>query len=184
MAPKTIPLDEVVQVLRRQAQLHENHAFSMFIEAAAQHLELQDQLLATYAKHIGAAHGDLLDNYKIALQEFLDKTEWVQKTCAGHELGMHRADVLKLRIESLQSSLEWAQGFANDLKVEVESQKKLLDGLRDLCGYVENGTSTALKISQDDATKDWVVTVGKDSVFGRSFKDVVRSAIEKFGGGL
>lgn len=180
MAPKTIPLDEVVQVLRRQAQLHENHAFSMFIEAAAQHLELQDQLLATYAKHIGAAPGDLLDNYKIALQEFLDKTEWVQKTCAGHELGMHRADVLKQRIENLQL----AHGELDMLKTEIVQQKRLLDGLRDLCGYVENGTSTTLKISQDDATNDWVVTVGKDSVFGRSFKDVVLSAIEKFGGGL
>lgn len=77
MAPKTIPLDEVVQVLRRQAQLHENHAFSMFIEAAAQHLELQDQLLATYAKHTGAAPGDLLDNYKIARPKDAPQTEHV-----------------------------------------------------------------------------------------------------------
>lgn len=43
-----------------------------------------------------------LEQYKIALQEWLDKTDWVQKTSAGHELGMHRADVLKQRIEHLQ----------------------------------------------------------------------------------
>lgn len=105
MAPKTIPLDELVQVLRSHAQLHNDHAFSMFLEAAAQCMEIQDQLLASYAKHIGATQGNLTDNYKIALQEWLDKTEWVQKTCENHELGMHRADVLKQRIENLQREL-------------------------------------------------------------------------------
>ena len=30
---------------------------------------------------------------------WLDKTEWVQETVKPHELGMHRADVLKQRIE-------------------------------------------------------------------------------------
>lgn len=32
--------------------------------------------------------------------------------------------------------------------------------LRDLCGYVENGTSGWVTLSQDDATKDWFVMVG------------------------
>jgi hypothetical protein len=38
-------------------------------------------------------------NYKKALEAWLDKTEWVQETVKPHELGMHRADVLKQRIE-------------------------------------------------------------------------------------
>ena len=38
-------------------------------------------------------------NYKKALEVWLDKTEWVQETVKPHELGMHRADVLKQRIE-------------------------------------------------------------------------------------
>jgi hypothetical protein len=38
-------------------------------------------------------------NYKKALEVWLDKTEWVQETVKSHELGMHRADVLKQRIE-------------------------------------------------------------------------------------
>lgn len=31
--------------------------------------------------------------------------------------------------------------------------------LNAICGYVENGTSSAVKIFQDDATRDWIVKV-------------------------
>ncbi|MFN3375602.1 MAG: DUF4406 domain-containing protein [Burkholderiaceae bacterium] len=41
-----------------------------------------------------------------ALREWLDKTEWVQKTATAQELGKHRADVLRLRIEALEAQLE------------------------------------------------------------------------------
>jgi hypothetical protein len=45
-------------------------------------------------------------NYKKALEVWLDKTEWVQETVKPHELGMHRADVLKQRIkEALRKPL-------------------------------------------------------------------------------
>ncbi len=37
-----------------------------------------------------------------ALTVWFEKTHWVQQSCAPHELGMHRADVLKSRIEKLQ----------------------------------------------------------------------------------
>jgi hypothetical protein len=40
-------------------------------------------------------------NYKKALEVWLDKTEWVQETVKPHELGMHRADVLKQRIKEV-----------------------------------------------------------------------------------
>jgi hypothetical protein len=36
------------------------------------------------------------------LAEWLAKTEWVQKTSDWQELGLHRADVLKRRIEILE----------------------------------------------------------------------------------
>lgn len=38
------------------------------------------------------------DNYKRAYDEWTEKTEWVQQTVQSHELGMHRADVLRERI--------------------------------------------------------------------------------------
>jgi hypothetical protein len=46
-------------------------------------------------------------NYKKALEVWLDKTEWVQETVKPHELGMHRADVLKQRIEEASPQRIW-----------------------------------------------------------------------------
>jgi hypothetical protein len=40
-----------------------------------------------------------------ALKEWSDKTDWVQETAQPLELGMHRADVLKQRIERLKASI-------------------------------------------------------------------------------
>lgn len=42
---------------------------------------------------------------KVALQEWYTKTDWVQETCTPCEIGMHRADVLKARIDDLQQSV-------------------------------------------------------------------------------
>jgi hypothetical protein len=39
--------------------------------------------------------------HELVLKQWLEKTEWVQETAQGGELGMHRADVLKKRIETL-----------------------------------------------------------------------------------
>ena len=46
-------------------------------------------------------------NYKKALEVWLDKTEWVQETVKSHELGMHRADVLKQRIQEASPQRTW-----------------------------------------------------------------------------
>ncbi len=42
---------------------------------------------------------------KEALQQWYHKTDWVQETCTPRELGMHRADVLKARIDDLKQSV-------------------------------------------------------------------------------
>lgn len=39
----------------------------------------------------------------IALDEWMEKTDWVQQTIRPRELGMHRADVLRARIEALDA---------------------------------------------------------------------------------
>jgi len=52
--------------------------------------------------------------------------------------------------------------------------------IRRLCGYIENGTSGFVQISQDDATKDWVIRVGDSSrpsmYHGASFDEAVAAA--------
>ena len=54
----------------------------------------------------------------------------------------------------------------------LKACEKHLSILRSLCGYVENGTNTVVHITQDDATKDWVLTVGnpqRELVFSNTF---------------
>jgi hypothetical protein len=53
-----------------------------------------------------------VDMLKGALKEWSDKTEWVQETAQPLELGMHRADVLKQRIDNLNKALTWEQNRA------------------------------------------------------------------------
>ena len=63
---------------------------------------LEDETSEKYCPAITAIKEALAEsepNYKKALEVWLDKTEWVQETVKPHELGMHRADVLKQRIE-------------------------------------------------------------------------------------
>lgn len=55
------------------------------------------------------------DLYKAAYEEWQDKTEWVQQTATYDELGMHRADVLRKRIDQLEAKLEAAYDHINEL---------------------------------------------------------------------
>ncbi len=49
------------------------------------------------------AERDRLQQFEAAYNEWHDKTEWVQKTAKANELGKHRADVLKDRVDQLQA---------------------------------------------------------------------------------
>ncbi len=54
-----------------------------------------------------------------------------------------------------------------------------LKAIRDLCGYVEDGSAGVLKIFQDDATKDWFVKVGNTRIAcGRSFNAAIDAAMK------
>lgn len=65
-------------------------------------------------------------------------------------------------------------------KVELEEQAKdaaRLAGLRELMGYVEDGSSTTVKLFQDDATKSFFVKVGRKVYFDSSFKGAIDEAM-------
>jgi hypothetical protein len=49
---------------------------------------------------------DLVQRLRTELLEWLDKTKWVRQTCQTHELGLHRADILRNRIEALTAEVE------------------------------------------------------------------------------
>ena len=43
-----------------------------------------------------------LEEYRKSWYEWSEKTDWVQETAKAKELGMHRADILRKRIEDLE----------------------------------------------------------------------------------
>jgi hypothetical protein len=50
--------------------------------------------------------------------------------------------------------------------------------LRNCLGYVQNGTSTTVTLSQDDATYDFVVRVGKRSYSDRNLDEAINKAAQ------
>jgi Lar family restriction alleviation protein len=52
------------------------------------------------------AERDRLQQFEAAYNEWHDKTEWVQKTAEAHDLGKHRADVLKERVDKIQAEVD------------------------------------------------------------------------------
>ncbi len=64
---------------------------------------------------------------------------------------------------------------------ELRADKERLRGLRELCGYVENGSDTVVTLFQDDATKDWFCKVGKTSHWGNSFDAAIDAARQQGG---
>ena len=64
-----------------------------------------------------------------------------------------------------------------------QDKAALFDAIRALCGYVEDGSSTSVLLSQDDACKDWLVKVGNVSFHGTSPGDAINNAIIGLEGG-
>lgn len=69
---------------RKAVKLTDDELYEMYSESAHQPAPVQEP------------------DYKQAFDVWQDKTEWVQETAKPHELGMHRADVLRQRIEAAQ----------------------------------------------------------------------------------
>lgn len=61
---------------------------------------------------------------------------------------------------------------------EAVKDTERLGSLREMCGYVEDGSSDVLKICQDDATGDWLVRVGDAwPAHGRTLRQAIDAAI-------
>jgi hypothetical protein len=60
------------------------------------------------AHHRTARDEALLRQHEIANNLWIEKTDWVQQTAQDSELGLHRADALRLRIENYEALLRQA----------------------------------------------------------------------------
>lgn len=68
-------------------------------------------------------------------------------------------------------------GEAREIGLRAEALTRVR-GLRKLCGYVEDGSSDKVTICQDDATRTWVVTVGRRQHYGTTFEAAIDAAIK------
>lgn len=71
---------------------------------------------------------------------------------------------------------------ASSVQSEQERDAKLLQAVRRLCGYIENGSDMVVTICQDDATRDWILRVGSSprlkSYYDSSFHAVIQKAAD------
>ena len=68
-----------------------------------------------YARLVGGKIGEFileqqktileLEKFREAWHEWSEKTDWIQETATAKELGMHRADVMRKRIEDLEKEV-------------------------------------------------------------------------------
>jgi hypothetical protein len=69
----------------------------------------------------------------------------------------------------------------------IQEEKRLYrcarnwDLLIRFCGYVENGSDTTVSLGQDDATRTWVLRVGKHLFYGSSPTSVLEAAVNELG---
>ena len=64
-------------------------------------LARENEILRAENDSLRATH----DRLAAAFDEWIEKTDWVQQTVQVHELGKHRADVLRGRITELEAKL-------------------------------------------------------------------------------
>ena len=96
-----------------------------------------------------------LEQIEHAFSEWLEKTEWVQKTVHFSELGMHRADVLRKRIDLLKAENESLRLRCDRLDADKQAMTEthvLYTWLRKKCDQPSNDQVAV----QMNIGHDWV----------------------------
>lgn len=79
-----------------------------------------------------------------------------------------------------ESSARHMAGIAANEILELRAKLEAFDALRELCGYVGDGSQTRVTIDQDDATRAWSIQVGKKSwVYGNTLALAIKAAKEQ-----
>ena len=75
------------------------------LTAATEQTDAEDDVIhvARWFVEDAAAELGRLNVYEYLLRDWLDRTDWVQETARPHELGMHRADVMRQRLEQAET---------------------------------------------------------------------------------
>ena len=112
------------------------------------------------------------------VQEGVWAPDW-RRECALVEHALHGTPLDEDALAKLESMpANTLPGTLGAVPEQVQRQAALLTSIRELMGYVENGSDTKVSLSQDDATKDFIVNVGKDTYYGAGLAEAVNAAVK------
>lgn len=94
---------------------------------------LEHKIPSIKCLEVAAAELHRLHDYKSSYEIWLEKTNWVQDSSQWHELGKHRADVLKDRIDRLHEvNQELVEALEQITKVEYQSPVTMYQAMEDI----------------------------------------------------
>jgi len=82
-------------------------------------------------------------------------------------------------IEQLKSELAECRETLANAEDRMQYNHSVVNGLRHLMGYVQDGTETTVILFQDDATRDFIVKVGNTSYVSGSMESAILKALQK-----
>jgi hypothetical protein len=91
---------------------------------------------------------------------------------------------LEIIIDQCDHGIPRGKTGLREFAVEIQNLRrkvKTLNHLKELMGYVQNGSDETVSLFQDDATMDYMLRVGKKTYWGLSLENVIEKAFEAEG---
>ena len=91
---------------------------------------------------------------------------------------------LEIIIDQCDHGIPKGKTGLREFAVEIQNLRrkvKTLNHLKELMGYVQNGSDETVSLFQDDATMDYMLRVGKKTYWGLSLENVIEKAFEAEG---
>ena len=91
---------------------------------------------------------------------------------------------LEIIIDQCDHGIPRGKTGLREFAVEIQNLRrkvKTLNHLKELMGYVQNGSDETVYLFQDDATMDYILRVGKKTYWGFSLENVIEKAFEAEG---
>ena len=91
---------------------------------------------------------------------------------------------LEIIIDQCDHGIPRGKTGLREFAVEIQNLRrkvKTLNHLKELMGYVQNGSDETVYLFQDDATMDYILRVGKKTYWGFSLENVIEKAFKAEG---
>ena len=91
---------------------------------------------------------------------------------------------LEIIIDQCDHGIPRGKTGLREFAVEIQNLRrkvKTLNYLKELMGYVQNGSDETVYLFQDDATMDYILRVGKKTYWGFSLENVIEKAFKAEG---